>query len=124
MADNSWGTSELAAALPDAKNGHANGTEHGSIKGDEVQEEQKAALLEKARAAGWVDRQAYNYDEYRSTAGTDWESNARIYEWDGETGEVGPELPELELELFGDPNNRMSAGIDFSKLVPTHSDVV
>ncbi|KAF4124651.1 ATP-dependent RNA helicase DDX3X [Geosmithia morbida] len=43
------------------------------------------------------------------------EASARVYEWDEEFGDVGPRLPELECELFGDPENRGQA-IDFSKI--------
>ncbi|KAH8907772.1 DEAD-domain-containing protein [Coniochaeta sp. PMI_546] len=65
---------------------------------------------------GWVEATPYKYDEYGRDADHEWESNAKIYEWDGETGDVGPEYPELEIELFGAPETRVSHGIDFSKI--------
>lgn len=44
-------------------------------------------------------------------------SSARVYDWDDEYGEVGPENTELELDLFGKPENR-GVGLDFSKYDP------
>lgn len=41
-------------------------------------------------------------------------ASARVYEWNEEYGDVGPCIPELERELFGDPENR-GEGVDFSK---------
>ncbi|KAM7186588.1 P-loop containing nucleoside triphosphate hydrolase protein [Rhypophila sp. PSN 637] len=48
-----------------------------------------------------------------------WESGAQVYEYvakDDEDGEIGPEHPELELELFGDPARRNHQGIDFTRI--------
>ncbi|KAI1505001.1 P-loop containing nucleoside triphosphate hydrolase protein [Biscogniauxia marginata] len=59
-------------------------------------------------------RVAYNYEE--TDEGRNWEGNARVYEWDGDEGEVGPEYPELENILFGAPEDRDPQGIDFSKI--------
>lgn len=66
---------------------------------------------------GWVRPTAYDYTDSREDV--PWENNARIYEWDGEEGEIGPEYPELELQLFGDPANREHHGIDFTRFVST-----
>lgn len=41
-----------------------------------------------------------------------WLSDAVVYEWTDEYGEVGPELPELEKELYEDPD-LARPGIDF-----------
>lgn len=50
--------------------------------------------------------------------GNFFDGNARVYEWDGEEGEIGPEHPELELELFGNPEDRTEVkGLDFSAYV-------
>lgn len=59
----------------------------------------------------------YNYDEFASRGGLeDFEGNARVYYWDGEEGDVGPEFPELELELFGPPDQRHEVNpSDFAK---------
>jgi hypothetical protein len=63
----------------------------------------KAELVEKARAAGWNETTAFNYEEFQRTGGNDtnWYGSARVYEWKDEYGEVGPEVPELEDILFG-----------------------
>lgn len=65
--------------------------------------------------AGWVAATPYDYNAYTAGGEHDWESNAKKYEFDGETGDVGPEFPALEIELFGEPGNRAKKGIDFSK---------
>ena len=69
-------------------------------------------------ATGWIQPEAYDYSNYESSREQrrDWDGNARIYEWDGEEGDIGPEFPELEVELFGPPTERKQVkGIDFSK---------
>lgn len=65
---------------------------------------------------GWTKPQAY---DYMAMDGPDrvsgWDGSARIYEWDGEEGDVGPEHPELEIELFGRPEDRAEIrGLDFT----------
>jgi ATP-dependent RNA helicase DDX3X len=65
----------------------------------------------------WTRPEAYDYSKYeiRDDA-RDWAGNARIYDWDGDHGDVGPEYPELEEELFGPLAERSQVrGIDFSK---------
>ncbi len=64
---------------------------------------------------GWVQATPYNYQEYGKDASGEWASNAQVYEWDGETGDIGPEFPALETELFGEPGQRGKQGIDFAK---------
>jgi hypothetical protein len=126
-ADSAWDTNGLKKALPTGTNGHAANGTNGHVEngisddvdqngGDHAVDDEKVATAEKAKAAGWVEPTPYNYkvDSERTQLG-DWEGNARVYEWDGEHGDVGPELPELELELFGNPAARSSAGLDFSK---------
>ncbi|CAK7217324.1 hypothetical protein SBRCBS47491_003125 [Sporothrix bragantina] len=69
--------------------------------------------------AGWVASTPYNYEateDDSSRALRDWAGNARVYEWTGEEGDIGPESDELERELFGDPDKRSGSGIDFSTL--------
>ncbi|OTB05034.1 hypothetical protein M426DRAFT_57791 [Hypoxylon sp. CI-4A] len=70
---------------------------------------------EKPKTAGnWGARQAYDYTE--NDENREWGSNKAIYEWDGEEGDVGPEIPELEIQLFGRPEERRGAGVDISKI--------
>jgi ATP-dependent RNA helicase DDX3X len=62
-----------------------------------------------AREKGWVKNQDYNYEEYKATSqataaddstGSNWAHNAAKYEWKEEYGDLGPEIPELEQQLF------------------------
>lgn len=103
--DDSWKTSDMAAALPDVQD---NTYEKAST---EVKTEDTGN-----QNSGWAERRAYDYDNLGRPGGEDWDGNARIYEWDGEEGDIGPEHPELERMLFGDPDHREGTqGLDFSK---------
>ncbi|KAK5136145.1 hypothetical protein LTR08_003982 [Meristemomyces frigidus] len=57
----------------------------------------------KARDAGWAEKTAFNYDEFERLGGGDAEYHAtsKVYEWQDDFGDVGPEVPELERILFG-----------------------
>ncbi|KAL2263091.1 hypothetical protein VTK26DRAFT_8249 [Humicola hyalothermophila] len=61
--------------------------------------------------AGWVKQTPYDYN-----AINDWDCNAKVYEFVGEEGDIGPEHPALEMELFGEPSNRVKQGVDFTKI--------
>lgn len=98
------GVSSLKEALPDVAQGNVKPSTNGY--GD-------AALV---NSSGWTKPQAY---DYTAMEGPDrvsgWDGSARIYEWDGEEGDVGPEHPELEIELFGRPEDRGEIkGLDFT----------
>lgn len=44
------------------------------------------------------------------------DGSAPVYQWNEEYGDVGPKIPELEMELFGDPATRHEkTGLDFSR---------
>ncbi|KAI0019896.1 P-loop containing nucleoside triphosphate hydrolase protein [Xylariomycetidae sp. FL0641] len=64
--------------------------------------------------APWVEKTAYDYAD--NDDGHEWESTAAIYEWDGDEGEIGPEHPGLEIQLFGKPEERDPSGIDFRRV--------
>ncbi|KAL8387302.1 hypothetical protein RB595_010008 [Gaeumannomyces hyphopodioides] len=97
QADDAFGFGQMAADLPDAGKAPA---------GPQNLESQ----------GGWVDRTAYDYAA-DTRSDHSWEGNARIYEWDGEEGDLGPEVPALEEELFGAKNKEQgTAGIDFSTI--------
>ena len=69
-------------------------------------------------ATGWVVKKAYDYESYLVTdedgvganskvnrdgiVDGQWASAAAKYEWDEDYGDVGPENPELEAQLFDD----------------------
>lgn len=59
--------------------------------------------------------QVFTYDYTETDNNRQWGANGAVYEWTGEEGDVGPENPELEIQLFGAPEERFTAGIDISK---------
>ncbi|ORY09244.1 P-loop containing nucleoside triphosphate hydrolase protein [Clohesyomyces aquaticus] len=73
---------------------------------------QEAADLARVKEAGWNNRIPFNYttveggtpapDETRD--GVEWLSDAAIYAWDDDFGEIGPANPALERELYFDEN--------------------
>ncbi|OLN97264.1 ATP-dependent RNA helicase DED1-like protein 2 [Colletotrichum chlorophyti] len=73
-----------------------------------------------AEVKNWVQPLPYNYEELAQQGPgdvIDWEGNGAIYEWTDEFGDVGPKFPELEYQLFGDPDTRRDhTGIDFSAI--------
>ncbi|KAI0602718.1 P-loop containing nucleoside triphosphate hydrolase protein [Biscogniauxia sp. FL1348] len=77
----------------------------------------KEPPLQQSTSKDWGEadqRVTFNYED--NDEGHVWDSSAKVYEWDGEEGEVGPEHPELEEILFGKPEERDPQGIDFSKI--------
>lgn len=105
----SFDTSEMAAALPEATNGNAPGPN--VLSADQLREK------------GWVEPKSYDYDaamaSHSKVTGTTagepasgsggedqpgWAHNAAKYEWQDDFGDVGPRVPELELQLFQDQN--------------------
>lgn len=103
-AAGAFDTSGLRGAL-ESNNNIANGNAH---NGNTHRETPKPV-------DGWVPPTPYDYEALGGEAAHEWESNAVIYEWDGEEGDIGPEHPALEKQLFGEPGNRAVQGIDFSK---------
>ncbi|KAF2691836.1 DEAD-domain-containing protein [Lentithecium fluviatile CBS 122367] len=73
---------------------------------------QQAEDLQKAKEAGWNNPIPFNYetvtggeaDAPANSANASWLSDAAVYEWDDEYGDVGPKNPELEHMLFEDPD--------------------
>jgi ATP-dependent RNA helicase DDX3X len=65
----------------------------------------------------WAEPQAIDYTSMATgNPSQEWGCNARAYAWQDEYGDVGPKYPELELELFGDPETRRDrTGLDFSR---------
>jgi ATP-dependent RNA helicase DDX3X len=126
----SWETADMAAALPTAR----------PIISDAIED---AETANKVTAHGWVQKTAYDYDTYNkgtrelaeaveaqaSTAAVgneevtdavggirpgDWSSNAAVYQWSDEFGEVGPAFPDLEKQLFG-CENHVKTGLRYEK---------
>jgi ATP-dependent RNA helicase DDX3X len=114
----SWGTGDLAQALPSvesAKDGTASSTVVAA-----------PASTRNPQDAGWAAPEAYDYATYNRTtkelhdestvggATKDWASNSARYEWNDEYGDVGPAIPELERQLFGSEEH-VRTGIQFDK---------
>lgn len=112
---------ELSDALNDATNGSGAGEATGPVRDEEK--------YKQAREAGWVAPQAYNYDAAMAKHGDaappssieqvdiedmpDWMHKAVKYEWKEEYGDVGPEVPGLEAQLFrGDARTRTGQFLD------------
>lgn len=74
-----------------------------------------AAAKKSVVISGWAQPKADDYTAAEAGVSTqDWDGNAQIYEWKDDFGDVGPKYPELELELFGEPETRHErTGLDF-----------
>jgi hypothetical protein len=103
--DDAWGT-EAAAT-----NGNPDGDTWGAANTDAAEvtetapavEMTKEERLQKAKDRGWTEATAFDYDEFQRTGGhdADYHGAAKVYEWSGDYGDVGPQVPELENILFG-----------------------
>lgn len=65
----------------------------------------EAEARERATAHGWTDTSKLDYGALTESAPV-WASDAVVYEWDGEEGEVGPPNPALEERLFKSENQQ------------------
>lgn len=120
MADNNWNV-----PTPGVQSGDVNVARDAGIFGTTQLKEALSTngtngSKKTETPAGWVQPTAYDYTAYGRDSGHEWDSNARVYEWDGEHGDIGPEVPVLEVELFGEPGKRNNRGIDFSTSVFAH----
>ncbi|KAK0723843.1 P-loop containing nucleoside triphosphate hydrolase protein [Apiosordaria backusii] len=97
----SFDIGDLAAAVPE-------------VNGEAKPNAAKPAYPE--ASDNWIQRVPYNYNEFGDEGKHDWEHNAAVYEFDGEIGDVGPEHPALEVQLFGEPETRKKQGVDFSNI--------
>jgi ATP-dependent RNA helicase DDX3X len=105
-----WGMDDVGAALP--------------VKADPSSTVADEIKTRDPQLAGWVPPQAYDYATYNRTSdelrkessegiSREWASNSTRYEWSDEYGDVGPAIPELELELFS--SDRVQTGVQFDK---------
>ncbi len=102
--------SGLKANLPGG--GSANATVAGTTATDAVPVVSNAAPERTQNLEPWGKKFEYTYEEVGER---NWDGNARVYEWDGEMGEIGPEHPELEKILFGHEKDRSPQGVDFKE---------
>ncbi|KAK3635451.1 hypothetical protein LTR56_014735 [Elasticomyces elasticus] len=118
----SWGN-ETTAAPAEETNGDSWGSDaaaettentDGATEGGEGETEaaapqppkpvlSKEEYIKNARNQGWNETTAFDYEQYNRTGGdnADWAGAGTKYEFKGEYGDVAPEVPELELLLFG-----------------------
>ncbi|KAI5259375.1 DEAD/DEAH box RNA helicase [Aureobasidium subglaciale] len=71
--------------------------------------------LAAAREHGWTEDSALDYNAFNaptSDSNPTWASSAKVYEWDGEEGDVGPADAELEAQLFEGEHNRAGTALD------------
>ena len=114
-----WGMPEVAEALPDVN-------VHGATAVATVPETATAESKNpQEHGANAIDYSVYvksNNPELAVAMGDGplgvesgaWASNSAIYEWNDDFGDVGPEYPDLEKQLFGG-EFRMRTGIEFKK---------
>lgn len=104
-------------------------TTNGGAPAGPPRDEAKAQL---AREKGWVEQQPFKYDaaipppdapsDINLPSGDEipgWMHRARKYEWSDEYGDIGPEVPELEKELFGS-ELKLKKGYNFKEYVMHH----
>jgi len=63
----------------------------------------EAAFKDRAQEAGWVNTIPVNYNLQQSNREDElaaYAASSAVYEWDDEYGDVGPEVPQLEEQLF------------------------
>lgn len=79
--------------------------------------QQKADDLQRATDAGWQRPIPFEYEATRSNAGpgeqhgnAEWLSDAVVYEWMDEYGEVGPRDEALEKQLYENPDIQRRGG--------------
>lgn len=72
------------------------------------------ASYEKARQHGWMEASTIDYSAI-SAAAPEWASNAAVYEWDDDEGEIGPADTVLEEKLFK-AGNQQRAGTSLDAL--------
>lgn len=76
--------------------------------------EEEAEEARKAGLTRWNDRTPFNYENRGNESSADWAAGAARYEWEGEFGDVGPAIPELEKQLF-ELEYHSSAGVHFDE---------
>lgn len=68
---------------------------------------------------GWNEAEVFDYSAMGGDSGVrTFGGSARVYDWNDEFGDIGPKVPELEKELFGEPGEDSGAGLDFSRSAP------
>ena len=103
MAD--WetaGAGDGVAVPQDSNDGHQDTFDTTALAGA-LNEADEAAFKDKAHEAGWVGTIPVNYNVQQSNREDElaaYAASSAVYEWDDEYGDVGPEVPQLEEQLF------------------------
>ncbi|SPO00026.1 related to ATP-dependent RNA helicase [Cephalotrichum gorgonifer] len=113
MNSAAWGTSSMKEALPDSTAEHSTVSINGH--GNDAA---AAAAPAQQDSKQWIKPRAYDYTAMDGPdQNSPWDGSAAVYEWDGEGGDVGPEYPDLEVELFGKAEDRKEGrGVDFTAI--------
>jgi ATP-dependent RNA helicase DDX3X len=115
QASGAFDTGAMATALPNTNGQDESGGGPGA-SGQPSQAATGGSTAQGTVGGGWAPSQKYDYEQFADSRGGDFDGNKRIYHWDGEEGDLGPEFPELEEELFGPADKReLPTGIDFSR---------
>jgi ATP-dependent RNA helicase DDX3X len=72
-------------------------------------------LVAKARAHGWMEDSALDYEKFNATISDDqsaWTNFTKVYEWNGEEGDVGPPNEALEQQLFKSEHHAPGDALD------------
>lgn len=83
-----------------------NGSDHNGSndKTGAISEAETAALKERVKNAGWVDTVPVDYNVQQSSRDDElanYLTHSAVYEWCDDYGDVGPEIPILEDQLYG-----------------------
>lgn len=96
-----WETTSNEVAATGETNGD-NSFDSSALTGA-ITEVEQTEYKTKANEAGWADAIPVNYNVQqttRSEEATRYAADSAVYEWADEYGEVGPEVPELEEQLY------------------------
>lgn len=122
MADWSAPIASLGDATADNNGEHheiANSTtEHDTSGAAPPAEAEDNAMFEtQVKEAGWGSKVPIDYDILKQAGGdyAQWHAVSGVYEWKEEFGEVGPEVPQLEVQLYGG-EHRMRQGTHIANL--------
>jgi hypothetical protein len=121
MAD--WQNGDGGDGVAVSQNPQDNTTFDTAALSGALNETDQTAFKDKAEEAGWVGTVPVNYNLQQSSREDElaaYAASSAVYEWDDEYGDVGPEVPQLEEQLF---NNafRLRQGKHMSNLQQTRS---
>lgn len=113
ITDSAWPTTQGGSTAAPATDHTSINTVDASVESAHQREDnaengsQRSAATIKGANPEWTGhgQSRYDYEDFVVRDG-EYDGNARVYHWDGDEGDIGPEFPELELEIFGPPDQR------------------